>query len=165
MKIIGCDYHPSFQQIAMVDLDTGEYVELRLLHAGGEAQRFYESLSGPVRVPSVTQEQQRLGGVQFYALLCEHVLGRRPVAVRLLYLREPLAIEARPSDQAIRGTRQRTAAVWSAIERACQHEDFRPRPSTLCNWCSFRALCPAVGGDPARMAEFAAGPGPLIRAG
>jgi len=50
MKIIGCDYHPSFQQIAMVDLDTGEYVELRLLHAGGEAQRFYESLSGPVRV-------------------------------------------------------------------------------------------------------------------
>ena len=50
MKIIGCDYHPSFQQIAMLDLDTGEYVELRLLHAGGEAQRFYESLRGPVRV-------------------------------------------------------------------------------------------------------------------
>src|SRR6202521_4990827 len=23
MKIIGCDYHPSFQQIAMVDRDTG----------------------------------------------------------------------------------------------------------------------------------------------
>src|SRR5271165_6323167 len=50
MKIIGCDYHPSFQQIAMLDLDTGEYTELRLLHAGGEAQRFYESLRGPVRV-------------------------------------------------------------------------------------------------------------------
>jgi transposase len=50
MKIIGCDYHPSFQQIAMLDLGTGEYVELRLLHAGGEAQRFYEGLSGPVRV-------------------------------------------------------------------------------------------------------------------
>ena len=27
------------------------------------------------RVPSVNQEQQRLGGVQFYALLCEQVLG------------------------------------------------------------------------------------------
>ena len=50
MKIIGCDYHPSFQQIAMLDLDTGDYVELRLLHAGGEAHRFYESLSGPVQV-------------------------------------------------------------------------------------------------------------------
>jgi putative RecB family exonuclease len=116
------------------------------------------------RVPSVIQEQQRLGGVQFYALLCEHVLGRRPVAVRLLYLRDPLAIEALPSDQAIRGTRQRTAAVWSAIERACRREDFRPRPSALCNWCSFQTLCPAVGGDPTRTAEYVAGAEQLSRA-
>jgi transposase len=50
MKIIGCDFHPSFQQIAMVDTETGEATERRLLHAGGEAQRFYESLSGPVVV-------------------------------------------------------------------------------------------------------------------
>jgi len=111
------------------------------------------------RVPSVNQEQQRLGGVQFYALLCEQVLGRRPSRVRLMYLREPLVIEAEPSDQAVRGTRQRTAAVWSAIERACEREDFRPRPSALCNWCSFRSLCPIYGGDPARAAEFT-GPSP-----
>ncbi|HEV2687254.1 MAG TPA: IS110 family transposase [Bryobacteraceae bacterium] len=50
MKIIGCDFHPSYQQIAMVDEETGELTERRLLHAGGEAQRFYESLAGPVRV-------------------------------------------------------------------------------------------------------------------
>jgi len=102
------------------------------------------------RVPSVNQENQRLGGVQFYALLCEQVLGRRPSRVRLMYLREPLVIEAEPSEQAVRGTRQRTAAVWSAIERACVQEDFRPRPSALCKWCSFQPLCPAFGGDPAQ---------------
>jgi len=50
MKIIGCDFHPSFQQIAMLDTETGEMVERRLLHADGEAQRFYESLSGEVWV-------------------------------------------------------------------------------------------------------------------
>src|SRR5947199_10321389 len=50
MKIIGCDYHPSFQQIAMLDTETGELIERRLYHADGEAQRFYESLSGPVLV-------------------------------------------------------------------------------------------------------------------
>jgi transposase len=50
MKIIGCDFHPSFQHIAMVDTDTGEAIERRLLHADGEAQRFYEALSGPVLV-------------------------------------------------------------------------------------------------------------------
>jgi len=50
MKIIGCDYHPSFQQIAMLDTETGELIERRLYHAEGEAQRFYESLSGPVLI-------------------------------------------------------------------------------------------------------------------
>jgi putative RecB family exonuclease len=109
------------------------------------------------RVPTVNQENQRLGGVQFYALLCQHVLGKRPVSVRLVYLREPIVIEAEPSDQAVRGTSQRTAAVWSAIERACEHEDFRPRPSTLCNWCSFQSLCPAYGGDPSHVAGFTPG--------
>lgn len=106
------------------------------------------------RVPSANQEQQRLGGVQFYAFLCEQVLGRRPAKVRLLYLREPVCIEAAPSDQALRGLRQRAVAVWSAIERACADEDFRPRPSALCNWCGFKALCPAFGGDPALAASW-----------
>jgi hypothetical protein len=30
MIIIGCDYHPGFQQIAFVDTDTGEFQERRL---------------------------------------------------------------------------------------------------------------------------------------
>jgi putative RecB family exonuclease len=101
------------------------------------------------RVPSEMQEHSRLGGVQFYALLCEQVLGRRPVDVRLLYLKEPLVIASDPTEQAIRGLRQRTSAVWSAIERACEDDDFRPKPSGLCKWCHFQEFCPAFGGDPA----------------
>jgi transposase len=51
MKIIGCDFHPSFQQIAMLDGESGERVRRRLEHAGGAAERFYRSLAGePVLV-------------------------------------------------------------------------------------------------------------------
>ena len=50
MIIIGCDYHPSFQQIAWVDTETGEVEERKLMHGDGEAERFYRQLSGPVRV-------------------------------------------------------------------------------------------------------------------
>jgi len=32
MLIIGCDYHPGFQQIAFVDTETGEADEGRLTH-------------------------------------------------------------------------------------------------------------------------------------
>jgi transposase len=50
MKIIGCDFHPSYQQIALLERDTGEVLEFRLEHEKGEARRFYEQLQGPVRV-------------------------------------------------------------------------------------------------------------------
>jgi transposase len=50
MMIIGCDLHTRYQQVAMVDTDTGEMLECRLEHANGEARAFYAALQGPVRV-------------------------------------------------------------------------------------------------------------------
>jgi len=44
MMIIGCDYHPGFQQIAAVDSETGELQERRLEHRE-EAEKFYRDLS------------------------------------------------------------------------------------------------------------------------
>src|SRR3984957_7335482 len=43
MIIIGCDYHPIFEQIAFVDTETGELQELRLGHRE-EAEKFYRDL-------------------------------------------------------------------------------------------------------------------------
>ena len=50
MKIIGCDFHTRYQQIAMMDDATGELLERRLEHENGEAQAFYRGLPKPVRV-------------------------------------------------------------------------------------------------------------------
>lgn len=108
------------------------------------------------RAPHVTFEGSRLGGVQFYAFLCEQLLGRRPDRVQLLHLREPLVISSVPTDQSIRGLTMRTSAVWAAVERACERDDFRPRVSGLCDSCAFRDYCPAWGGDPARAHDLVA---------
>jgi putative RecB family exonuclease len=105
------------------------------------------------RAPRTEQSKSRLSGVQMYALMCEAELGRRPSVVRLLYLRDRIVISAVPTDQAMRGTRQRALGVWSAIERACREDDFRPNPSSLCRFCAFQAHCPAFGGDPALAAS------------
>ncbi len=101
------------------------------------------------RAPSERYEQGRLGGVHFYSLLCEELLGRRPARVQLLHLQEPMVITSLPTDQSTRGLRTKVGAIWSAVERACATEDFRPKPGRLCDWCSFQAFCPAFGGDPA----------------
>jgi transposase len=45
MLIIGCDFHPRFQQIAWIDKETGECGERRLSHPQ-EAAEFYRSLRG-----------------------------------------------------------------------------------------------------------------------
>ena len=45
MLIIGCDFHPGFQQVAIFDNQTGEVWEKRLQHRE-EAQQFYGSLRG-----------------------------------------------------------------------------------------------------------------------
>jgi len=50
MMIIGCDFHPSWQQIAWLDSATGDTGEHKLVHASGEAKRFYEQLSAPVLI-------------------------------------------------------------------------------------------------------------------
>ena len=51
MKIIGCDFHPSYQQIAVLDSVTGEMVEKALSHERKEEVRaFYAGLEGSVRV-------------------------------------------------------------------------------------------------------------------
>jgi len=107
------------------------------------------------RAPFQNREQQRLGGVNFYAFLCHEVLGRRPAKVRLMYLRSGEVLEAVPSEQSVRFLTRRTAAVYQAVEKACGTGDFRPRPGGLCKFCAFQAWCPSFGGDPARAATEA----------
>ena len=65
MLIIGCDYHPGFQQIAFVDTDSGEFQERRLQHRE-EAEKFYRELA--VRGIEVREP----------AILANILLGRRP---------------------------------------------------------------------------------------
>jgi transposase len=45
MLIIGCDFHPGFQQVAIFDNRTGEIQERRLQHRQ-EAEQFYRSQAG-----------------------------------------------------------------------------------------------------------------------
>ena len=68
------------------------------------------------RAPGLKYEQGRLAGVHFYSFLCEEVLGRRPSAIRLMYLRTGETITAaaigavgqvhhHPHDRGVEGSR------------------------------------------------------------
>jgi len=48
--IIGCDFHPSWQQIAWLDSETGETGEGKLVHASGDAKSFYARVPRPALI-------------------------------------------------------------------------------------------------------------------
>src|SRR2546427_4425736 len=45
MMIIGCDFHPSWQQVSWLDTETGETGEQKLVQASGDAERFYRRVA------------------------------------------------------------------------------------------------------------------------
>jgi transposase len=50
MMVIGCDYHPSWQQICWLETTTGETQEKKLEHSRGEAERFYREVPAPALI-------------------------------------------------------------------------------------------------------------------
>jgi transposase len=50
MMIVGCDFHPKWQQVAVFDAETGEIGEHRLMNGDGEAERFYRDLPAPATI-------------------------------------------------------------------------------------------------------------------
>ncbi len=70
MIIIGCDYHPGFQQIAFVDTDTGEWNERKLGHRE-EAEQFYRQLK--VRGKKVRVGMEASGHARWFERLLTEV--------------------------------------------------------------------------------------------
>ena len=84
MKIVGCDLHAKQQTIAMVDPDTGEFLEKTLPHEGGAVREFYAALEGPVVVGiEATGAMQRfLELLEDMEIECRVVIRRRSGAIR-----------------------------------------------------------------------------------
>ncbi len=109
------------------------------------------------RPPSHLREQDKLAAVLFYALLVERVIGKRPRAVKLIYLKDRIVIETEVTPQRLKAVATRTSAVWHAVRAACETESFRPRPSRLCNFCAYRCQCPGFEAEAQPYPQHAAG--------
>ncbi|MGH3683055.1 MAG: RecB family exonuclease [Natronosporangium sp.] len=126
------------------------------LRLRGYVDRLDVSPAGALRVvdyksggaPREAFEARALFQLKFYALVLWRTRGQVPRALRLLYLRDAEICDYTPeADELVRFERT-LFALWQAIEKATAAQEFRPKPSRLCNWCSHQALCPAFGGTP-----------------
>jgi transposase len=68
MIIAGCYFHPSYQQIAFLDTESGEVEERSLTHSGVEAEQFYRGLGGSALVG-----MEAVGNSQWFVGLLERL--------------------------------------------------------------------------------------------
>ncbi|MGC4790440.1 RecB family exonuclease [Micromonospora sp. DT178] len=110
--------------------------------------------------PREAFEARALFQLKFYALVLWRTRGVVPRVLRLLYLKDSEVCDYTPDADELLRFERTVVALWRAIEQATAQQDFRPRPSRLCDWCSHQALCPTFGGTPPPFPTQAA-PDPL----
>jgi len=117
------------------------------------------------RAPSEHVEGRALFQLKFYALVLWRTRGVLPALLQLVYLGNGEVLRYEPDESDLLATERKLQAVWTAISRANDTGDWRPRPSALCGWCAHQAICPAYGGTPPPLppALPTAPPAPLPR--
>lgn len=96
--------------------------------------------------------------MRFYAYLLYLARGLTPARLQLIYLRDARILTLDPGPADLRGIEGHIERLWGEIETAAHSNDFPPRQTKLCGWCSFQAHCPLYGGQtpPVNTEELAA---------
>ena len=123
--------------------------ETMLFH--GYVDRLDVAPSGEVRIvdyktgkaPKPGWEEKALFQLRFYGLLWWRSEGVIPKLLQLLYLGDKQVLKESPSESNLLATEKSALKIGAAIENSIKDEIWPPNPSKLCNWCSFKEICPA----------------------
>jgi putative RecB family exonuclease len=107
------------------------------------------------RSPRAGFESSALFQMRFYAYVIWRTRGVLPKRLQLEYLGDGVILTHEPTEAEMATVEARVRSIWGGIEDAARSGDWRPRTSKLCDWCSFKALCPAFGGTPPEIPEGA----------
>src|SRR3954452_4778109 len=86
--------------------------------------------------------------MRVYAYVILSTRGVLPKRSQLEYLGDGVVLTPELTEPEMATIEARVRSIWAGIEDAARSGDWRPRTSRLCDWCSFKALCPAFGGTP-----------------
>ncbi|SNU00690.1 putative RecB family exonuclease [Ruaniaceae bacterium KH17] len=132
-----------------VEVELGSGVLLR-----GFVDRIDTAPNGAVRVvdyktgkaPSPRFTEEALFQMRFYALMLWRLDGVAPARLQLIYLGDGRTLTLDPHTDDLLAFEAELDQLWDRIEDAARREDFRPRKTPLCPWCSFQEFCPEFGG-------------------
>lgn len=121
------------------------------IYLHGYVDRLDIAPAGEVRIvdyktgksPKPGWEEKALFQLRVYALLYWQNMGVLPRMLKLIYLGDVKTIESRPTEAQLASTEKKLNSIGSEILTAIETGHFPTRKSRLCDWCFFKAICPA----------------------
>src|SRR2546427_5326141 len=128
MRIIGCDLHARQQTLAMLDTETGEAVNLTLMHESDKVREFYSQLPRPVLVGI-----EATGSMHWFLNLMEE-LG---IECRVGH---PAQIRAAEPRKQKHDRRDADLILKLLAENRFQRSGCRPRSCSICGPCCYTVI-------------------------
>lgn len=107
------------------------------------------------RSPRPGYEGHALFQMRFYAYVLWRTRGVLPRLLQLEYLTDGQVIRHEPTEAEMTTLEARVRSLWASVQATARAGSWQPRTSALCDWCSFRDLCPAFGGTPPELDDDA----------
>jgi putative RecB family exonuclease len=121
------------------------------IYLHGYVDRLDVAPTGEVRIvdyktgkaPKPGWEEKALFQLRVYALLYWRNEGVLPKLLQLLYLGDGKTIKSSPNEKELEATERILKNIGDEILTAIETDFFPTKKSRLCDWCSFKNICPA----------------------
>ena len=121
------------------------------IYLHGYVDRLDVAPTGEVRIvdyktgksPKPGWEEKALFQLRVYALLYWRNEGVLPKLLQLLYLGDGKTVKSSPTERELEATERILRNIGDEILTAIDTDFFPTKKSRLCDWCSFKSICPA----------------------
>jgi putative RecB family exonuclease len=138
-------FEPTHRELH-VEIDLTE-----LIYLHGYIDRLDIAPTGEVRIvdyktgksPRPGWEEKALFQLWIYALIYWRTSGSIPTLVQLIYLGDGQLLRNSPSEVELLRTEEKLLRIAEQLLKSIENNLWPTRKSRLCDWCSFKPICPA----------------------
>lgn len=94
------------------------------------------------KIPGTAYQRDKFDQLLVYAHVLREQMQKDVKEVQLLYIKGGETLRMQPTDDDFEAVKEDLICARMDIDARCKSGYFEPKPSRLCDWCSFKSICP-----------------------